>query len=78
MADNDTPDPMTTDVQGRTLISRREAADIAGVHIRTIDFWRRTGKLRTYRERNYHPRFDKAELEQFLATSPEPPASASA
>jgi len=31
------------------LITRAEAASIAGVHIRSVDNWRRSGLLRSYR-----------------------------
>jgi hypothetical protein len=30
------------------LITRAEAARVAGVHVRTIDMWRRRGALHTY------------------------------
>jgi hypothetical protein len=54
------------------LVSRKKAAEIAGVHERTVDYWRRTEKLTTYRERGFYVMIDLNELEEFLGTSPEP------
>jgi excisionase family DNA binding protein len=53
------------------LITRKQAAIRAGVDIRTVDYWRREGKLTTYRTRGYHVRIDPAQLDDYLEIAPE-------
>ena len=54
------------------LITRKQAADRAGVDVRTVDYWRGRGKLTTYRTRGRHVRISQAELDDYLKTAPEP------
>lgn len=53
------------------LITRKQAATRAGVDVRTVDYWRRAGKLKTYRTRGRHVRIDPAQLDAYLGVSPE-------
>jgi excisionase family DNA binding protein len=53
------------------LISRQDAADRAGVGIRTVDHWRRTGKISTYRDGLGHVRLDPEEVDDLLAVKRE-------
>jgi len=53
------------------LITRKQAADRAGVDVRTVDYWRRVGKLTTYRTRGHHVRIDPAQLDSYLKVAPE-------
>lgn len=53
------------------MITRKEAATRAGVDVRTVDYWRREGKLTTYRTRGRHIRIDPAQLDNYLGVVPE-------
>lgn len=59
------------DMNPENLITRKEAADRAGVDVRTVDYWRGRGRLTTYRTRGRHVRIDPAELDDYLKTAPE-------
>lgn len=54
-----------------TRLTRKQAADRAGVGVRTVDNWRRAGKLTTYRTRGHQVRIDQAELDNYLEIAPE-------
>jgi hypothetical protein len=53
------------------LISRQAAADRAGVKIRTVDYWRRIGKISTYRDGLNHVRVDPEEIDDLLTAKRE-------
>jgi excisionase family DNA binding protein len=53
-----------------TLITRKQAAQRAGVHVRTVDYWRRTGKLRTHRDGLGRVSLDSQELEELITPQP--------
>jgi predicted site-specific integrase-resolvase len=52
-------------------ITRKQASERAGVHVRTIDYWRRTGRLTRYRDGLGHVSVDAAELDALLASTVE-------
>jgi excisionase family DNA binding protein len=52
------------------MMSRRDAADMAGVSVRTIDRWRRERKLTTHRVRRF-VLVDRTELEPLTETRTE-------
>lgn len=56
-------------VQETQYISRKEAAKIVGVSVRTIDYWIRGGKLRSVKfgdSRGSTVRIHKADFAEFL------------
>ena len=55
------------------LITRKQAATRAGVDVRTVDNWRRVGKLTTYRTRGHRVLVDQAQLDSYLEIAPEKP-----
>ena len=48
------------------LITRKEAAQRAGVHVRTVDYWRRSGKLKTLRDGLGRVSIDPEELSTLI------------
>lgn len=48
-------------------ITRQEAARRAGVKVRTVDYWRRVGKISTYTNGLGHVRLDPEEIDDLLA-----------
>jgi hypothetical protein len=73
MTTNEHPWKNATDFEPTRLGTRAEAAELAGVHIRTIDYYRSRGYITTYRERGFVPKIDLDELERFLRATPESP-----
>jgi len=52
------------------LLSRAEAARLTGASLRTVDRWRKDGKLTTYRNRRGAIRIDPEELDRLSAYQP--------
>jgi excisionase family DNA binding protein len=52
-------------------LTRKHAADRAGVHPRTIDYWRKTGRLTTHRTGTGAVRIDQQELDDLTSVRPE-------
>jgi predicted site-specific integrase-resolvase len=52
------------------LITRRGAADRAGVDVRTVDYWRRTGKLTEHRDGRGRVWVEVEELDRLLKPVP--------
>lgn len=50
--------------QPEILISRKAAAERAKVHPRTIDMWRSTGKIKTYRDGRKRIWLDPEEIDK--------------
>lgn len=61
---------MTTPDDGKTWLSRQEAAGRARVHVRTLDRWLADGLLTRYTTGTGMVRVDADELDAFLAPAP--------
>lgn len=51
-------------------ITRNDAARRAGVKVRTVDYWRRTGKITTYTNDLGHVRLDPEEIDALISLRP--------
>lgn len=61
----------TTDVN-EGMLTRAEAAELAGVTVRTITRWQRDGLIRTYRGVTNRVRFKRAEVLEIVRCDPDP------
>jgi excisionase family DNA binding protein len=53
--------------QGATLLSRREVAQLIGVHYESVGRWERAGKLPAYKIGSKCTRYRREDVEAFLA-----------
>jgi hypothetical protein len=55
------------------LITRQEAARRVGVTVRTVDYWRRTEKITTYKDRRGRVMVDADEIDDVMEPRPAGP-----
>jgi len=63
-------------MQPDTFLTRKQVAVKAGVHVRTVDGWRKRGLLTTYRDNRGRPCLSAQEVGAFLIKPPEPEVQA--
>jgi DNA-binding transcriptional MerR regulator len=59
--------PRRVTVQEEELLTRREAAELAGVHINTIRLWERTGRVHPQKLPNGIVMIPRAEVESIIS-----------
>jgi excisionase family DNA binding protein len=60
----------TIPVMDTTMITRRQAADRAGVNVRTVDLWCRNGKLTGHKDGRGRVWVKEEELNRLLTPQP--------
>lgn len=52
------------------LLTKKQAAELLGIGVSTLDSWVRQGKLAKHTANGYHVRFKRRDLERFVEKLP--------